>query len=149
MRRLNSGHGGTATGFTIIELMIVVILLSVIVVIAVPTYQGMVRKARRAEALETLYRIQLLQEKWRTTHTAYASLADLGVPASTGSGNYTISISLPASPGDQTAYTATATAATGSTQVDDMANGVSCATLAINQDEPVYSPAGQAACWGR
>lgn len=136
-------------GFTVIEIMIVVILVSIIASIALPSYQTYLRKARRAEALESLYRIQLAQEKWRSSNIAYGTLTDLGINATTSSGNYTLAVNLPASPGDQTAYTATATATAGSTQVEDEANGVSCSTLTINQDEPVYSPAGQSACWGR
>ena len=136
-------------GFTLVELMIVMIVVAIIAMIALPTYQGMIRKTRRAEALETLYRLQVAQEKWRSTHTAYGSLANLGFAATTTSGNYSISVTLPVSPGDQTAYSASATAVAGTSQVDDTAGSVSCATLTINQDEPVYSPAGQAACWGR
>ncbi len=136
-------------GFTIFELMIVVLMVAVLAGIALPSYQHVMRKARRAEALETLYRLQIAQEKWRSTHTAYGTLADLGFDTTTSSGNYTLSVTLPASPGDQTAYTATATAVAGTSQVKDKAKGVSCATLTINQDRPVYSPAAQAACWGR
>lgn len=136
-------------GFTVVELMLVLILVSIVATIALPGYQSFVRKARRAEALETLYRIQVAQEKWRSSNNAYGSLADLGFNATTRSGRYNLAVNLPASPGDQTAYTATATAVAGSSQVNDAAGSVSCATLTINQDEPVYSPAGQSACWGR
>lgn len=139
----------TPRGFTLMEILIVLVLVSILVSLAFPSYQGVIRKARRAEALETLYRIQLAQEKWRSTRTAYGSLADLGFATTTSSGRYTLSITLPASPGDQTAYTATATAVAGSSQASDTAGSVSCATLTINQDEPVYSPPGQSACWGR
>lgn len=136
-------------GFTIIEMLVAVVLAAILVSIAIPSYQGSVRKARRAEALETLYRLQVAQEKWRTTNTAYGSLADIGFAATTPSGNYTISVTLPTAPGDQIAYTATATAVVGTSQVKDEVSGTSCATLTIDQDEPVYSPAGQAACWGK
>ena len=136
-------------GFTIMELMLVLIVAAVLFSIALPSYEHVVRKARRTDALETLYRIQLAQEKWRSNNTAYGSLADLGVAATTPDGYYNISITLPVPPADQVSYTATATAVAGSSQVADSANGVSCSTLTINQNEPVYSPAGQSACWGK
>ena len=144
-----TGFTNKNKGFTLVEMLIVTIMLSLLLSLALPSYKAVVRKARRAEALETLYRIQIAQEKWRSTHTAYASLADLGIPATTPSGNYTISVTLPVSPGDQTAYTASATAVAGTSQELDKAGSTSCATLTINQDEPVYSPAAQAACWGK
>lgn len=137
-------------GFTLVELMIAVVIAAILATIAVPSYMEYVRKSRRAEAMESLYTLQLAQEKWRATNTAYGSLSDLGINALTSSGNYKLAIKLPASPDDQTSYTAVATAVTGTSQADDKANGVSCATMTVDQDGPVYdSPKGVQACWGK
>lgn len=136
-------------GFTLIEFMLVLVLGAILLSIALPSYQHVVRKARRTDAMETLYRIQLEQEKWRSNNPSYGTLGDLGMASTSPDGHYNIAINLPASPADQTSYTATATAVPGSSQADDKVGGVSCATLTINQDEPVYSPPGQDACWGK
>lgn len=137
-------------GFTVIELVIVTVIVAVLAMVAFPSYQDSVRKSRRQEALQALQTIQLAQERWRANHPAYGSLSDLAIAATTPSGFYTLTITLPSAPANQTQYTATATAVAGKSQVKDVApNKTSCATLSVSQDAPIYSPAGQSACWSK
>ena len=67
-----------SSGFTLIELMIVVALIGILAAIAVPAYQEYARKARRADAKNALIALQLQQEKWRASNIAYS--ATLGPP---------------------------------------------------------------------
>ena len=60
-------------GFTLIELMIVVAVMTVIALVAVPSYQDTVRKSRRADAMVGLTKLQQLQERYRGQNPAYAS----------------------------------------------------------------------------
>lgn len=67
------------SGFSLFELLITLAIVAILASITVPSYSGLVAKARRVDALETLVEIQLAQERWRANNPAYASsLADLG-----------------------------------------------------------------------
>lgn len=140
---------GRASGFTLMEMMIAVAVMAILVTIAYPSYTQYVLKTRRTEALDALYSLQIAQEKWRATNPSYGTLANLGIAATTPSGRYTLAVTLPAAPGNQTNYTATATAVNGTGQEKDKAAGTSCAVLKVNQGGPVYDPAGQTKCWLR
>lgn len=59
-------------GFTLIELMIVVVLIAIIAAIAIPAYQGYTEQARRADAKSGLLSLQLAQEKFRANCRFYA-----------------------------------------------------------------------------
>jgi type IV pilus assembly protein PilE len=101
------------SGFSLIEILIVLVLLGVLASIAVPGYQAQVRRTRRAEAIAALLAIQQAQERWRAAHPGYASgLGDSGLPgpAQTPSGRHALSTAVE----DDTrsfAYTVTAVAA--------------------------------------
>lgn len=115
-----------APGFTLVELMIVVVVVAVLAAVALPSYQASVRKGRRAEAFTALSLLQQAQERWRSNNASYtvtlANTAGAGVPpnglgvaATTPSGLYAISVGA----ADPTGYTATATAAAGTSQASD------------------------------
>jgi type IV pilus assembly protein PilE len=70
-------------GFTLIELMIVVVIVGVLAAIALPAYQDFIRKGRRADALTKLLNAQLQEEKWRANNSRYAvTAASIGSPSS-------------------------------------------------------------------
>jgi type IV pilus assembly protein PilE len=70
-------------GFTLIELMIVVVIVGILATIALPAYQDYVRKSRRADALTKLLDTQMQQEKWRANNIQYAiTAASVGSPSS-------------------------------------------------------------------
>ena len=136
---------GRERGFTVVEILFALAVSTVLITLAFPNFMGSVRKSRRAEALDALMQIQLEQERYRANHATYGSLAQLGIAATTSGGYYTLAVNAPTAAG----YTATATAVAGKSQANDAASGASCATLTVNQDAPVYTPAGQSACWSR
>ncbi|WP_036301256.1 type IV pilin protein [Methylomarinum vadi] len=131
-------------GFTLIELMIVVVVLTILATIAYPAYQDYVMRARRADAKAGLLALQQAQEKFRANCIEYAdnivaddndgvndSVCDTATPTytvehSTASpdNNYDLSIS----GADGANYTLTATykgVQTGDTN---------CKTLSIDQN---------------
>lgn len=70
-------------GFTLVELMIVVVIVGILATIALPAYQDYVRKSRRADVLTKLLNSQLQQEKWRANNSKYAiTAASVGSPSS-------------------------------------------------------------------
>jgi type IV pilus assembly protein PilE len=83
-----------ARAFTLIELLITMAVVGVLAAIAIPSYQSYMQKARRADAHAALGRVLIEQEKYRVTHTAYASSLedDLELKTSSPDGHYAISI---------------------------------------------------------
>ena len=68
------------SGFTLIELMVVVAVIAIIASIALPSYNEHVRAGRRAAALSAVGDLQLQQERWRAEHTKYGVTANLTMP---------------------------------------------------------------------
>lgn len=76
-------------GFTIIELMVVVVTLGALLLIAFPAYRDYLVRASRAEAQSVLLEIHSRQEQYAATNRAYAitpavnNLATLGITVPT------------------------------------------------------------------
>lgn len=71
-------------GFTLIELMIVVVVIAVLAAIAIPNYLEQSRKGRRAEAVRAVGEYQLALERWRAENPSYANCSG----SACGSGTY-------------------------------------------------------------
>jgi type IV pilus assembly protein PilE len=65
-------------GFTVIELMLVVLIAAVLATIGLPLYQQQVRKLRRADALTAIALIQQAQERYRSEQPRYAPMLGSG-----------------------------------------------------------------------
>ena len=115
----------TASGFTLVELMIAVVVVALLASIALPSFMDSIRKSRRSEAFASLAQVQQAQERWRSNGSSYAeSLTNAanGTPpglgmasATTAKGYYTLSLSGAGASG----YTVTATAVAGTSQASD------------------------------
>lgn len=86
-----------ASGFTLIELMVVVAIVGILAAVAVPMFGEQVAKSRRAEAIATLSDLQLRQERWRANHATYGTLDEVaGTTAAAFNGaqqNYDFAVS--------------------------------------------------------
>ena len=115
-------------GFTIIELMIVLVIVAILLAIAYPSYIKYVRKSNRGEAQQLLMNWSINQEIWRSNNPLYAGAGDIAVPTTD---LYTFTVT------DDTAttYTLTATAIPDSDQAkDESRDGTeSCAALTLDQ----------------
>lgn len=69
-------------GFTLLELMIVVLIVAVLAGLAFNAYNNQVRKSRRAEAKQVLSDLMLKQEKYRSNNTTFGTVAQVGGAAS-------------------------------------------------------------------
>ena len=123
-------------GFTIIELMIVLVIVAILLALAYPSYVDYVRKGKRGDAQQALMNWAVNQEIWRSNHTTYATTAQL---AAANLDYYNLSTN-----GTPNATTYTLQAVAQGDQAKDKArDGTSCTTLTINQSG-VKTPAE---CW--
>ena len=94
-------------GFTLIELMVVVVIATILLAVSVPAYMAQVRKSRRTEAKTALLDLAGREERYFNTNNAYTNVAaNLGYAAtgssatvsnlSVGSGYYQVTICVPA-----------------------------------------------------
>jgi type IV pilus assembly protein PilE len=116
---------GRMRGFTLLELMIVVVIIAILAAVAIPTYGRYAFRAHRADGQELLLRVATAQERFYSTANADGSLGDIGFdsdPAPSEKGFY--SVTVVASSSSQ-AFVATAT------PVGGQANDV-CGSLTIN-----------------
>lgn len=106
-------------GFSLIELMIVVVLIGIISAIAIPQYSQYVIRGNRAAAQSFMLDVSNREKQYMLDARSYTnSLATLGMtPPADVSNNYTITISAPA--GTPPTYTITATPVVGSKQAND------------------------------
>ena len=81
------------SGFTLIEVLIVVIVVGVLLTIALPSFMDSIRKGRRSEAFTAMAALQQAQERHRSSNTSYSSTLPAGITATTGpSGYYALSL---------------------------------------------------------
>ena len=94
-------------GFTLVELLVVVVIIGILAAIALPSFLSQTAKAKQAEARSTLGSWVKAQKAFRTDHSAFSSSWDdlaLGVPTQTK--NYAYGQS---SGGTESSVTATGT----------------------------------------
>ena len=64
-------------GFSLMEVMIVVVIIGILAAIAIPSYSGYVTRTRRAEAVTALQTVALYQEKHMAERGQYGTIAQL------------------------------------------------------------------------
>jgi type IV pilus assembly protein PilE len=145
MKATPSFQAAGSAGFTLIELMIVIVVATILMTIAVPAYTGQIRKSRRTEARTALLDLAARQERFSSTNSAYTNVpANLGFagnfPIPVGSSYYQISVTTNA-PGS----TFTATATPINAQVGD----TQCGAFTIDNTglQTVSGTATATTCW--
>lgn len=128
-------------GFTLIEIMISIAIVSILAVIAIYLYSDQVRRARRSDGTSTLAAMSNAQERYRLSNSSYGSLSQVwGGVTSTSEGYYTLSISGTSSTG----YTLTATAV--GDQANDSQDGTACNVLQLSVSAGTITKS-PSACW--
>ncbi|TVP81510.1 type IV pilin protein [Thioalkalivibrio sp.] len=137
MRQPLHRHGG----FTLIELMIVVVIIGILASIAIPAYQNHVIKAQRSDGTTALMDLRMAQERWRANNTSYTNnIVDLvGVGAESPEGRYDLEIV--ADSADATSFELTATKRSDGGLADAKCPSL---TLTYERGEVTTGPDG---CW--
>lgn len=76
-------HGRHEAGFTLIELMIVVVVIGVLSAVAYPAYTDQIRKGKRADARAALMNLVQQQERYMTQRNVYLAFAAGAADSST------------------------------------------------------------------
>ena len=135
MKRMKNFQGRNRNGWTIIELMIVLIIVAVLVALAYPSYTQYVRKAKRGEAQQMLMNWAVNQEIWRSNNPQYAGDGDITPPTHD---DFVLTVD------NVSASTYTLTATARNDQVKDKEDGVDCDVMTINE----RGQKGPITCWG-
>jgi type IV pilus assembly protein PilE len=143
-------------GFTLIELMVVVVIAIILISLAVPSYMTYIRQSRRTEAKTALLDVAGREESYFATNGSQytQTAAQLGFAAFNapfGSGYYSLNVCSPACAPSAVAapsYTITATPVAGSSQVND----TQCASFSVDSTCTQYAftsggVANTAYCW--
>jgi type IV pilus assembly protein PilE len=147
-----------SSGFTLIEMMVTVAIVSILATIAVTTYTSQVQKSRRTEAKSALLDLAGREERLFSTTNAYSNIeAYLGYAASGttpmttmafGNGYYTLTTTVPdpSQAANIPSYILTATPVAGTSQAGD----TSCGSFSLNQlgVQTVSGTSTAASCWG-
>jgi type IV pilus assembly protein PilE len=158
MRGLRAHQGG----FTLIELMVVVVIATILVSIATASYFDQVRQSRRTEAKTALLDLAGREESYFSTNGSIytntaTSLGYTALPATTPNGYYTVTVACIAAQGaalgcdpnagapNGPAYYLTATPVAGKTQ----ANDTQCTSFSVDSLGNQFSTGSYTAaqCW--
>lgn len=131
-----------AKGFTLVELVIVIVIVGILSIVAVPIYRGYTRKAMASEGKALLGTIQTSEKVYFAEYAAFRSSTanasidtDLDVDARANKYFKTFTISANANTGTDAAYTAT-TVGTGG------ASGITLTMYASAHTEPTFADTG-------
>jgi type IV pilus assembly protein PilE len=128
-----------SVGFTLVELIVALTIISILLAIAVPMYKNYILAGHRAEAYQALLQLEQREQRYYLFNNTYASsTSTLNVGSLSNTGLYSLSISSATTTG----YTATAIAS-GSQTSDS-----SCLTLQliVATSTVTYSPQS---CWSQ
>ncbi len=117
-------------GFTLIELMIVIVIIGILFAVALPSYQSSVLRGHRADAQGILMDISAREERFMAQNNTYTTdintAAGLNIGTTTSNnGYYNLSVAA-CGGGIATCYLLTATATGG------QANDTDCATITLS-----------------
>jgi type IV pilus assembly protein PilE len=140
-----------AAGFTLVELMVSILVATILITIAVPSYTNQIRQSRRTDARTAVLDLAQREERYMSTNSSYTtSPANLGYagatfPVNLGDNYYQLNVCV------STALPCTGTATTGTaflitaTAINAQANDTTCLNLYV--DSQGNQTATSSNCW--
>ena len=135
------------SGFTLIELMIVIAILAIVAAVAIFSYDKYVDRGKRVEARTALLDIAARQERYYSNNRKYADqLSKLRMSGTKSeNGYYTLSVTLPSGSSDQD-FDATAKP---SGWTDDECGDLGIDETGAKTHTKIPSSGDRALCWGK
>jgi type IV pilus assembly protein PilE len=129
-------------GFTLVELLVVMVIIAILAAIAIPSYRSYVLRSHRTDATRALNDLAARQESYFFSNNAYTSkLSDLGATSSVAGSFFTVGIASAST----TSYTLTATAQ--GNQAKDACTSFSLTRAGVQTSNGTTSDAAN--CWGK
>jgi type IV pilus assembly protein PilE len=141
MHACNPPRRRAVGGFTVLELMIVVMVVAILGLIAYPSFERLVRKSYRSDGRELITGLAQFAERYYTLNARYPSSADFGAAnLKSQHGHYLATYTVGAGP----PATYTIVAVPQGRQIRD-----ECGSLGLDNlgAHTATGPAGAAACW--
>jgi type IV pilus assembly protein PilE len=137
-------------GFTLVEMMCALAVIGILSSIAYPAYQSVMHRTRRADALVSLMKVQMAQERYRADHTSYGSLDDIRVAATSLSGYYTLTMASASESGYEVRASATRSQASdaGCRHMKLLVDGGNIVHASGADTAFANDPAVNRKCWG-
>lgn len=146
---MNAGRALRPTGFTLMELVIVLVIIAILTAVAIPSYTAYIQRSNRSDARNQLMMASQWMERFRNENGRYDNPAIPGTPPALpgqlaqspfpGTARYNITLATP----DAATYTLSAAPVAADV----------CGTLTINQagqrDFTVGPGASMDLCWNR
>jgi type IV pilus assembly protein PilE len=131
--KMRTQRAAPSAGFTLVELMVSIVVATILITIAVPSYTNQIRKSRRTDARAAVLDLAQREERYMSTNGAYTtSPLNLGYggatfPVTLADNYYTLTVAVTAATATTpAAYTITATA------INTQAKDTSCATFSVD-----------------